>query len=118
MQVHSLGHLEEIETPLFCVRRGVNPNLCWRLSHPSPAFCTKSNLSTGLLPLVGGHDQVGDYEEDVLSLRSQRGVKGHPPASWGPSFPVLLGGGLGLRMGVEDNGATESMDPIHLPTHS
>lgn len=70
-----------------CFWRRVNPNHCGRLSRAPSQLCAKSNLSTGFLPLVGGHDQVGDDEEDVLSLENKRWVKETPPDLLGTLLP-------------------------------
>lgn len=71
------------QKPLLQERGG--PHHCHQ--QPSPARSAKSNLSTGSLPLVRSHNQVGDNEEDVLSLRNQKGVEEPPPALLGTLLP-------------------------------
>ena len=89
---HPPGPLEGVETPAS--GEGWTPSTAGSSPTPSPALCTKTHLGTGFLPLVGGHDQVGDYKEDILSLRNQREVEEPPPATGvPPSRGCLAGGG-------------------------
>lgn len=95
------------EKPLLQERGG--PQALLAALPPLPALHTKPHLSTGVLPLVGGHDQVGDDEEDVLSLKNQRGVEEPPPQ-----------GGLAARGGegvsawvIQTLGATKSGASTH-----
>lgn len=71
------GPLEHTEAPAS--EEGSTPSQ----THPPPTPHTKSNLSTGALPLVGSHNQVGDHHEDIVSLRSQRGIEEPSPTFLG-----------------------------------
>lgn len=89
---HSPGPFEGIEAPASKERS--TPTMLAALPQPSLALCAKSNLSTGFLPLVRGHDQVGDDEEDVLSLRNQRGFKQPLPDLSGTLLPRAVWQGV------------------------
>lgn len=78
----------------------------------TPSSHAKANLGTGALPLVGGHNQVGDDEEDVLPLRNQRGTKEPPSVLLGTLLPRAALQGVGSLHGARDNGAIKSVDPI------
>lgn len=92
------------------------PAPCWGLP-PPPSSGAKANLRTGFLPLVGGHNQVGDDEEDVLPLRNQRGVKEPPTALLEPSFPGLPGRARASAwVWGQWSHKSSGSHPTHLPT--
>lgn len=78
----------------------------------TPSSHATANLGTGFLPLVGGHNQVGDDEEDILPLRKQRGTKEPPSVLLGTLLPRAALQGEGSLHGAGDNGAIKSVDPI------
>lgn len=58
-----------------CFSKRIDPTIAGSF-HTLLHSLRQTNLSTGALPLVGGHDQVSDHKEDIISLRNHRGDKG------------------------------------------